>query len=253
MLTDRHFVLIKLSTQLLRIAGVALLLLASGYALALSPRAFSAVFSVPGGAQVHLDFVDELNFKFSVANGDRSTVVVDGKIFLHLLDSYANAKQRVLYIGRLRSKNEAERSRLPPLPQLARAPIAVSAKLGHPKELGRVEIERAGPLDTKSSFLIARVPELAQAQYSITRTLVPAMDMGLCGDAVRLLSDWWPQQITGRGFAVLWASSGVRVETEIAPLRTKISIPVGVLVEDYALNDRREGAAVTESEKDARK
>ncbi len=87
-------------------------------------------------------------------------------------------------------------------------------------------------------LVLAKAPSLARAQHAVVVRLAAAMDMSLCGDAVRRLASEWPAAVTGHGLAVVAHESGTRLEQLPGPLLHDIALPAGIAVEDYR-RDRR--------------
>jgi hypothetical protein len=193
-------------------------------------RSFSVVFRVPGALGVLFDYQDEDNFCLEPTVGSAATRVVARRIYLHVLPSLANAgRERLLWVGELVRTQTGTTGDAPVLQATRLATDETRAwRFGAPVH---DTDNRIGDQSVRLS--VARADILAAAQHTVFGRLRPAMDMNLCGDGITRLVEGWDARLTSRGYAVVAASTGVKLQTAPALLQTPISLPTGLPVEDY--------------------
>lgn len=215
-------------------------LLAAGLALgalggcAEPPAPFSATFVFPHGASVVLDYWGERDFRFASPRGGAQTWVLDGQIHIVVAPSLGFAgRGQVFLVGELLSRPDPA------------ATIADEGWTWGPPPAGQpdpmpgvtVRTARAATPTSPASpveIVVAEERRLAAAQFVVDRTLRPAMDMTLCGDAVNALVASWPAAFTGSGWAAIGAMAGPRIDGSLRPAPPRPELP-----DDYDFQDLR--------------
>jgi hypothetical protein len=194
-------------------------------AVARRTGSFSASFALENGDKVTLDYIDDRNYRFSSQNGGFQTYVLDGRIYLYA-PADATQPERAWLYGKVAT--------LPAHPRVPRSPVTLHpttipaagvAAWGAIGAVGDVEVKNAGQLGIAIQATVASNQPLSTAQWAITSTLLPAMDMSLCGDAVQAVTQWWPAELTGSGHAVVATSAGVRLDGTIHPASGPLALP----------------------------
>jgi hypothetical protein len=194
--------------------------------------ALSASFRVPGAQSIRFDFQDALNFRLTPTVGVGATCVVDGRIYLHLPPSLANAgKSQLLWVGEL-----GPLPKVRSLGKIELRPTALAVDTTRQWTFrAKVHDLTAKFGDATSVLSVVPLPGLARAQYIVDTTMRAAMDMSLCGDGIsRLVATWLPT-VTARGLAIVAATGGVLLDGPIVSLDEPIALPSGLPVEDYRI------------------
>lgn len=188
------------------------------------PNSFSATFILENGDKVALDYVNERNFRFSSRNSTFQTYVLDGRIYLYAPADGAQPERAWLY-GKI--ADLPARPAEPPAINLrpTTIPPAGVAAWGDIGALGDVAVASAGQFGIAIEATVADHSPLANAQWAIVTTLLPAMDMALCGDGVQAITQWWPAELTGAGHAIIATSAGVRLDGMIRPAKGSLALP----------------------------
>lgn len=188
-------------------------------------ESLSATFALEDGKTVTLDYIDARNYRFTTQNSVFQTYVLDGKIYLYA-PADDTQPERIWLYGRLgAASSQAQADQAQPVLKPTTIPAAGVLAWGDIGPVYDVIVSRSGPIGIPVDATVARAPSLARAQWSIVTLLLPAMDMSLCGNGVQAVTSWWPQDLTGAGFAIVATSAGVRLD---GPLRTSpgpLSLP----------------------------
>jgi hypothetical protein len=187
----------------------------------------SAEFALANGSTVRLDYLNSRNFRLAADTGAIETLVVDGQIYLHVRENGGQPESLWAY-GRLAPE---------PLRTTARREVALHptgippqgvALWGEVGQVFDVTVIASGPLHTPSDATIAKLHGLANAQWRIATTLLPAMNMSVCGDGVQQLTSWWDPALASEGWAILASSAGVRLNGPISRLSQIPVLPTGI-------------------------
>jgi hypothetical protein len=195
-------------------------------------ESFSATFVVSGGRRVKLNYLDDNNFELLPVNGGSATIVVGGRIFVR--DSKGGPSSDSYLIAQLRPFDAVEPTDdLTELStQTTSIPAAgVSAWGLTSQQVRDITLQAARPSAEAGVYTVAQETRLARAQWNIVNRMVPAMAMELCSNDIQSLTSWWPAELVGGQWAVLAASSGMRLDGRIGSLEKTVSIPAGSIVE----------------------
>jgi hypothetical protein len=187
----------------------------------------SAQFALANGRVVVLDYLDSDNFRLTDEASATETLIVGGEIFLHYPERDSRP-ERLWRYGRLATGQAKPNSPEPVELRPTTLPPQGVALWGDVGKVFDVEVRSSGPLGTPTDATVARLPELANAQWRIATRLTPAMDMSLCGDGVQLLTSWWDPALAGAGWAILATSAGVRLDGAISKLSQIPALPAGL-------------------------
>ncbi|XVJ71489.1 MAG: hypothetical protein HEQ39_19245 [Rhizobacter sp.] len=202
---------------------------------------FTARFRVNDFESIVLDYWDPLNFSLTPQMGAASVCVVRGRIHLVVTPSLATAgRERVLWVGELKSTPDVTAMQPVRLLPTALPPALQDGwQLGTPVHDVRVSSRPPASLQPEVVASVARLPQVARAQYVIDTTMRASMDMTLCGDAVNRLVLAWSPHLTALGLAVVASSVGVDLAGPLQRLKTPPALPTGVLIENYRIRPIR--------------
>lgn len=189
----------------------------------------AAEFALADGSLVRLDYLNGQNFRFSANTGAIETLVVDGEIYLHVRENGAQPESLWRY-GRLAAGSSRSSVRRDAALRPTSIPPQGVALWGEVGQVFDVAVTASGPLHTPSDATVAKLQRLANAQWTIATTLLPAMNMAICGDGVQELTSWWDAALAGEGWAILATTAGLRLNGPVAALSEIPVLPIGIEV-----------------------
>lgn len=189
-----------------------------------------ADFAFANGRTIRLDFFDRSNFRLLADGQSSETMAIDGEIYLHIRP-LVNQAERLWRFGEL---NRQPRTKLVLLPKVRPTLIPAEgiAHWGVETPVYDVTMTAEGTPGLQLEATIAKAPALAWAQWTVATSLLPAMDMSICGNGIELLTRSWNADLTGQGWAVLATSDGFRLDRPVQDLMVPPSLPEGVPVRE---------------------
>jgi hypothetical protein len=194
----------------------------------------SARFAYPNARTVQLDYLDQRNFRLADDTQSSETLAIDGRIYLHIFKS-ADRGEEVWRFGSLKTPQPDDtRAPMPKLQPTLIPPQGV-AQWGIAADVFDVTMTTPESPEFQHDASIAKLPALARAQWVIAASLLPAMNMSLCGNAVEQVTRSWNVSLTRAGWAVLATSDGFRLDGRIEALGSLPTLPAGVVVRETVL------------------